>query len=375
VKSGVTALILAVSLILTTIFSGIAIYRDTATIKKMEHTTNSSVSEGVLSVLFTDPPHVSDGVTRIYITYSDLAVHVAQAENSSRWIEINSHGTLELMGMVNISQTISTVNIASEKYNLITFNLSSALVTYNGKNYTAFIPSNQLILPIIGGIKVNSSKSSAVIIDMEPTVFNIGSTSNPQFLIKPVAKAYPIPSSEVNEQLKRPGFRMKLVERVWWKQLQERFSVNLQISASLTADSLNLDIKNTGINNTKVKVVVISYLETQLKGNYGKLLPALFGSQVFIVQQNGTLVPLQISLELFRSSITKQKELANLLIHETGYSLKTGASVRLTYNGTIMLGFGLGFLKDQPRTITSGHQYLVTLLGDTTIVSTAIVAK
>ncbi|TLX98812.1 MAG: DUF4382 domain-containing protein, partial [Thaumarchaeota archaeon] len=240
--SGAAALVVAASILAVAIFSGVSLLPNANTTKTTTHTigaTTSSKAPGTLSVLLTDPPHVPLGVTKVYIAYSNLAVHVSEAGNQSGWTLLKSDGSIELLGTVNVSQTISSVKIAAGEYNLLRFNISSAQVTYNGKNYTAFVPRSALIVPIVGGIEVNASKPSATIINIQPTVYNIGSASNPEFMIRHWAKAFPVPSSQVTEEEEHEGHRLSLIGKVWWTDVLERYTSNALItSATLTPTSL-----------------------------------------------------------------------------------------------------------------------------------------
>src|SRR5579884_2145922 len=93
---------------------------------------------GTLSVMLTDPPTVPQGTTDLYMTYNKVGVHVAEAGNNSGWKVFSQSGTIDLMQTINVSQTIAIGSLpAGGKFNALGFNVSSVVVTYNGKNYTA----------------------------------------------------------------------------------------------------------------------------------------------------------------------------------------------------------------------------------------------
>lgn len=378
VLSGIAALAIAVSLIAVSVFSGIPAHTSYTQVTNTSASTTSTgatpgssstvAGEGILSILITDPPNVPEGVTHVYVTYSNLAVHVAEAGNASGWTQVKSQGVIELMSTVNVSQTVASANITSGKYNLIRFNVSSAQVTYNGKNYTAFVPASMLTVPIIGGVQVNASQPSATIIDITPTVINIGSASNPEFIIRPVAKAFPVPHGELPNEVHREGHRMNLDGRQWWKHLQQQFTANLQItSASLAANSLSLTVKSTGNASAELKMVMVSPLADALREHGRKIPSALLGSEIFVLQENGTLVPLQKFLGSQDKGALKRG-----LFQGTGYNLTTGASATLSYSGEIVLGLGLK--NPNSQTIVSGQQYLVTVVGQDALASVVVVA-
>ena len=368
VLSRVAALVVAASILAIAIFAGIPLTQHPS-----GSTTSSAAPAGTLTVLLTDPPHVPEGVTKVYITYSDLAVHVSEAGNQSGWSVLKDSGSIELLSTVNVSQTISSVKVANGDYNLLRFNISSAQVTYNGKNYTAFVPTSELTIPIIGGIEVNASKPSAIIINIEPTVFNIGSNSNPEFIIRHVAKGFPVPSSEVSEEMEHEGSRMSLSGKVWWKHLQEKFTANAQISgATLTPSSLSFTVKNTGSDSTKLRLVVIGPLALSFSSAHDGIPGMLSGSAIFVVYQNDTLGPLQKFVLGQYSPGMERNDFMRVLASE-GYNLTAGASATLSYEGTITLGFQLVQIA-AGQSVVPGQQYLVTVIGDEALASYVVVA-
>jgi hypothetical protein len=343
VVSGTIALAIAIAIIIGTMLIGISPYPPTTT--------------GNLSILLTDPPYLPEGVTNLYITYSNFAVHATSSDEIHGWVPIDAHGTIDLLSLVNVSQTISSVKIKSGDYNLIRFNISSASVTYNGKNYTAFVNTDMLTVSIIGGIVVEDSRSSAIIIDISPMVFNIGDESNPDFVINAVAKAFPVPRSEEREEMHKIGFRMGLEGKAWWMQLQQSFITRINItSATLSDNSLIVNVKNIGNESVKLRLVIVS--TTFLNKGKHHILPFFFGAAVFLVKPDG-------SLQL----VLPAQHKAKAIFKETGYLLVAGSSVTLTYNGLITFG-----LPERSMLIPNAR-YLVTVIGDGALASTVVVAS
>src|SRR5579875_3295978 len=87
-------------------------------------TQSSSATKGTLSVLMADPPYIPAGVSNLYITYADLAMHIAGLPDGQGWVPLNSTGSIDLLGAVNVSQTIASASIPSGVYNMIRFNVS-----------------------------------------------------------------------------------------------------------------------------------------------------------------------------------------------------------------------------------------------------------
>lgn len=373
----VLALVLSLAIITVATLMSIPILQTTTTsTSATSSSSGQSGPQGTLSILLTDPPNAPAGVTKVYVTYSNLQVHVSEAGNQSGWTQVKQQGTIELMGTVNISQTISSAKVPSGDYNLIRFNISSAQVTFNGKNYTGFVPSAELTVPIIHGIEVNASKPSATIINITPTVVNIGSDSTPEFIVRPVATAYPVPSSGVTSDIENDGFRLNLNAQVWWKHIQQQYTANLQLSsATLTTNSFSITALNTGNSSTTLRLVTISPLAGVLVGDHGKMhnFPTIFGSAVYVVLPNGTILPVQNIFPTPMMEGESHGTVANAFFGQGGLVLAAGASHTLDYSGSIQLGFSLHIIS--VGTVVPGQQYLITVLGDQSVASIVVVAK
>lgn len=352
-----------------------------------------SPSQGSLAVLLTDPPTVPAGVTAIYVNYSDVAVHVGSAGNQTGWTDANVAGTVDLMQMVNVSSTIATVNVSSGVYNALRFNVSSAQVTYNGANYTAFVPRAELTVVIPGGVQVNSTSAAGAIIDMHPTVLNIGSKSTPEFIVNTAASAFGLPPGAVTREVQHVGNIMRIDNQPWWKQISEQYTSNIQVtSASITNSSLSVTVKNTGTQSATLGTVMVSPLgsecSTPSQSQRQKELPLCFtGSAVFLVQNDSSLK--SVSTFLLPSAVLRamaghgqigdQGANANSsgpegLVYpgSTGYKLAPGQSVTLTYSGS--MSFGFAFLGRSPPGVTAGDQYQITAVGLEALAQTVVVA-
>jgi len=361
---GTIALLLAVALIATAALTGY--------LPGVQNVNTGQAGTGTLSIMLTDPPVIPTGVTRVYVSYSDLLVHVSEAGNQSGWYPVDAQGTIELLGSVNFSQTLGTVTVATGDYNLIRFNVTSVRVTYNEANYTAFVPSSELMVRIIGGVEVNNSKPSATIIDLQTTVVNIGSRSDPEFMLRPVVRAYPVPSSQVTTGIERQGFRQDLRGLLWWTSLRESYTANLRITTvSLTASSFSLTVENSGNHSTVLGLVTISplvdFLGVEHPGSH--IVDSLLNSATFVILKNGSLVPMRaLAAGALGESAYKS------LFGAIGYNLTVKASATFTYtNKTIIVGYPA--LKESVSgTIVPGQSYMITVLGTQAVASYVAVA-
>src|SRR5579872_1140864 len=154
--------------------------------------TNSSYTyygpTGVLGVSLTDPPIVPAGVTDVFISYSSIDVHVADAGNQDGWYQVADAGSVDLMSLINVSLTLGSAQVQTGVFNLISFNITSAGVTINGVNATAYVPANRISLPIVGGISVSTGNSSGVLVDLSPEVIPYQNGTSVSYALVPEAK-------------------------------------------------------------------------------------------------------------------------------------------------------------------------------------------
>lgn len=346
----------------------------TSTMPGGQGTTSTSGAQapgsGVLSILVTDPPHAPEGVTAVYASYSSIQVR----EEGKSWVSMNSSGEVELMGTVNVGLTLSSAKIPQGTYDAIRLDITSATVTFEGKNYSATVNGGTLLIGIRGGTTVSGSQESAAIIDIQPSIFNIGSATSPTFMMKPVAMAFSVPSSSVQKSMDQEGNRCDLTGQNWWNDYQALFRSGLEInSASVSADSLSVSLKDNGSHGIQVWLVVVTSASL-VPPNYPKYeMPmAMFGTATFVVFSNGTLFQFGPMLHMSSSMMGGDQMTSFLQYFGHGYNLTAGATTSLQYSGNITLG-SFGFLS--PHGIVSGDKYWVTVVGDEAIASVEITAS
>ena len=181
--SGTIAAIIAIVLIGGVLATGILSTKTTTTVSPVTSVSGT----GTLAVLLTDPPTVPNGTTAVYVTYSGLAVHISGAANNSGWHVLNAQGQINLMSIINVSQTIASADIQSGVFDRLAFNITSATVTFSDKNYSAYLiyQDHTLVVPIVGGITITNGQTSAAVIDLTPTVLLLGDPSSPAFAFIP----------------------------------------------------------------------------------------------------------------------------------------------------------------------------------------------
>jgi hypothetical protein len=302
-----------------------------------------SGSSGILSVLLTDPPSVPEGVAAVYVTYSHIAVH-ADNSGDSGWVTIAGAGTIDTLKLVNLSQTISSATIPSLTYNLVAFDISSVKVDFMGKNYSAAVNSGRLVIPIVGGVRVNSNHAAAALVDIQPTVLNLGDQSNPRFAVSTGARALQVPESEETHSMNEVGNRSSLEGRSWLQSFRASHSDTLASSGlTLTHNSLSFSVTNPGSDSLTIRLVVVT------PASSGERVTAALGSIgssfIFAVAADGSL-----NLQAGASGQVES------VLEASGFSLAGGASHQFTYSGAItsLLG-GHG--------IASGMKYTVIIFG------------
>ncbi|MDG6906174.1 MAG: DUF4382 domain-containing protein [Nitrososphaerota archaeon] len=372
VTSAAIAAIAAFALISATILSpGMLAFGSVSTVQ--------SGQSGTLAVLLTDPPTVPVGVTAVYATYSDVQVHVADAGNESGWYDLHSSGTLNLMGIINVGQTIASTSVPSGIYNLLRFNVTTATVTYNSQNYSARIATNnktgsQLTVPIIGGVHVTSGQSSAAIIDMTPTVLLMGNSTNPQFAFVNNARAYTIPANSIPRALLLKEHQVNLTAQSWWARIID--SARYQISsASLSPNSLSITVVNTGNVSEVFRLAAVTATISHRGGDVGRASV----SEYFVVEPNATLAPI---------TATSKIQIAWVLA-AGGYLVPPGATVTFTYSGPIVTGSlaiqsqvtsrgttsTTQITQNTPQPVVDGQSYVITISGDGSPAQTEVVAS
>jgi hypothetical protein len=302
--------------------------------------------------------------------YIALAVH-----GESGWTTIKQAGAIELLGTVGQALTLSSASIPAGTYDSIRFQVASAQVTYQGSNHSAIVQGGQLTVRIIGDAVVSGSQAAAALIDIQPTVINVGTSSSPQFVLWAEARAFQVPSDQASGGVETEGHRFSLKGNGWWDNDQALASVSLQLSGvSLSANSLSLNVMDGGSSGTWLKLVVVSSTDFTAGASNGDSVPAdITSSAVFVALDNGTLVQflplLHTSMPFIRGE--NQESVFDALL-SAGYNLTAGSSVHFSYSGSIELSFGVF---SQAQSITSGTTYWVTVIGDNAVATTSVTAS
>jgi len=308
-------------------------------------------SSGTLSVLLTDPPTVPDGVSAVYVTYSNIEVHAVGSEGSG-WVSVAGHGTVDTMKLVNLSQSISTGVVPTLAYNQIALNITGAVVEFNGRNYTAAVALERLVVPIDGDLRVNSSSPAAALVDFQPTVINLGTESSPDFTLTSGARALQVPGSAAREFL-RVGTVLDLVGRGWYQSFAANRSEELGITnVAVGTGTFSVTISNPGAEPYTVRLITVSP-DTQ-GARPSTVLGSLINSVVFVVDQDGSLTQAAGGSGQLRTALGS-----------SGFTIPSHSSHTFTFSGTLATLV--------PRAeVSKGSSYFVVVFGsESPLVETA----
>ena len=324
-----------------------------------------------MAVLMTDPPTVPDGVTNVYIDYANLAIHVSGAGNESGWYSLGTSGQIDLMSIINVTQTIALAKVSAGTFDAIAFNVTSATITYQSRNYTADLVYQEhiLVARIPGGVSVSNGATTATVIDLTPTVLLLGSASNPSFAFIPAARAYALPSQSISvHALQTVGDRESIGNAGWWRSIETNSHFEIT-NVKLTPTLLSITVSNTGSSSVTFRMAAITSTISISGGVVKPTLPAIASiSAFFVTEPNATLAP-----------ITQYgRVLIAGMLGSGGYILPPQATATLTYSGNITLGLlqpsggergtgtatGIpsGTQTQQQQSINAGQRYVVTLL-------------
>jgi hypothetical protein len=133
---------------------------------------------GNFLVLLTDPPTVPAGTTQLNVTYSSISIQVKYANGTTAAIPVKATGTVDLLSLVNVSQTIGFANIPTGTTVIsIEFTISSASAVVNAQTYSVSLLSGQLVVPIRNGQVLNQTQSAALL-DLTPTLVEVDATNS-----------------------------------------------------------------------------------------------------------------------------------------------------------------------------------------------------
>jgi hypothetical protein len=304
----------------------------------------SSKQSGTLAVLVTDPPSVPRGVTALYMNYDSVEIHSAQGTNNSGWIDLKASGVLNLMSLVNETQSIASASIPSGTFDSVRFGVVSTAVTFQGANYTTpfLTGSGTVTISLATELQVNSGKTSVLLIDLAPTVLS-SSQSTPQFNVTTSATAYSVPTQDLSPTSTQPGNRTNITSTNWWTEIQGQYSAKI-LSVRLSPSSFSALVENNGTSAITIESLEIATFSSNTSG--AGSLPSIAFFANFEVNSDGSL------------SLSNQNQTS--LGTARGYVLQPSASATFTFSGQVVLSRSFS---GSTQIIVSGNSYFITLGG------------
>jgi hypothetical protein len=313
--------------------SSTATYEPTSSpsVSQTNTATKRPTGNGSLVLQIHDPPRVPSSVSAVFLTYSDIAIY---SVGGMGWLDLKQSGTIDLLSVVNFTQTIANTHVSASSFDVFSMSLSSAVVVANSTNYTATLLSKELTVPIRNGLVVESNKTAGAVIDVATSVlqhstYNNSGAVSPSFLLSTTADAYTIPSDQLNQSQSIVGYRDDFKDEGWLRNEinnsnnQSSFEI---VSASLSNSSFFLNIKNTGNYSLIITSVFIALNTSTSPVSEGEDGTTIGNSVVFGVLSNGTLIPYSLSTE----NEYEQETFAN-----SGYNLSAHSQITLSYWGPI----------------------------------------
>ncbi len=227
------------------------------------YTPKTSVpSSNAFVIQMTDPPQVPNGTQSLVISYSGISLHEAGNANSTGFVYVAQSGSINLMQLVNFTQTIAVAKKTGAAFDMVRFNITGATITINGNTYNVSVPNNRLLVKISG----SNSTSGGVLVEVNPTVLQIYSGNQTIFVMVPSARAVAIGGSIVNSTSASVGFRgrLKASEHEHLKLASSNISItSAAISQVGNSTRLSITVRNNANTSAVLKhVLVYGYMQT-----------------------------------------------------------------------------------------------------------------
>jgi hypothetical protein len=239
----------------------------------------SSVAQSgnLVALQITDPAQVPAGTQSLVIAYSSLAVHLSNASGSSGWVSSNSTGSVNLLAVLNLTQTIGTVSVpANASIDMVRFAVSSANITVNGTTYNVTVPSGMLTAHVTGRTSVSGGAS--VLLDLSPVVASIVTNTTTVFVLVPSVRAVVVGGGS-NSATLHVGARARLSENETAELEQTRPNVSIT-AASLSVSPGNVTSFSITLRDNSNESVVVKHVG--FKGN----LSVQFNSSALAARAN-----------------------------------------------------------------------------------------
>ena len=130
---------------------------------------------GSLAVYVQDAP-ASVNWTHLWVDYSRIQAHEANATNETGWFNVTQAGTVDLAALKTVSQLLGTAKLAAGMYTQLRIDVSSATgVMENGTTVHFIVPSGELKTDDPFNITVGQTTSLTLDIDLSRSIVHADS--------------------------------------------------------------------------------------------------------------------------------------------------------------------------------------------------------
>ena len=233
-KYGLAAILTAILVISVALFANPSIMPKTVS------------AQSSFAVMLTDPPNVPDGTSVLNMTYSNIELHITNADGTAQWLSVGSSGTVDLFSLINMSQTLASTTIpTNSSVDKIQFTIVTVNAVVNGTLYNVTTLTNTLVLEIANS-QINQTLSG-VLVDFNPTLLQIQSTDangNPvdYYVLVPSATA------TVINGLDQAQIRVGAIERLGQDGRARLTHVVQDFSQNVTITSATLSVNGNTTN-------------------------------------------------------------------------------------------------------------------------------
>jgi len=138
-------------------------------------TGGSSGGFGTLEVSVQDAP-ASVNWTHIWVTFSRIQAHEANATNETGWFNVTQTGTVDLAALTTVSQVLATAKLAAGMYTQLRIDVSSATgVMENGTTVHFIVPSGVLKTDNPFNVTIGQTTSLMLDIDLSRSIVHADS--------------------------------------------------------------------------------------------------------------------------------------------------------------------------------------------------------
>lgn len=146
-------------------------------------TATQAASAGIAEFRATDAPPT--GISKILVTTKDIQVHKANAANDSWITVVSAEKTFDLVAIQGAELSLGQETLSPGTYTQIRLDVTKVVVTKDGKDITAKLPSDKL--KIVTPFEIKTGEKTILTLDFEADKFVV-MTGADTALVKPVIR-------------------------------------------------------------------------------------------------------------------------------------------------------------------------------------------